>query len=71
MKKKILIEGMTCGNCVRHATEALSELIGVSDVEVNLAGKFALIEASNDVKDEDIKLALDESGYDVVGIEVI
>jgi copper chaperone CopZ len=71
MKKKILIEGMSCGNCVRHATEALSELIGVSNVEVNLEGKYALIETANDVKDEDIKLALDEAGYDAVGIEEI
>ena len=26
MKKKILIEGMSCKNCVAHVTEALEEL---------------------------------------------
>ena len=71
MKKKILIEGMSCGHCVNHAKEALSELNGVTSVAVNLDTKSAIIEASVDVKDEDIKFAIDDAGYDVVGIEAI
>ena len=69
MKKKVLIEGMSCGHCVNHVTEALSELNGVSNVEVNLEAKAALFDASADVKDEDIKFAIDEAGYEVVGIQ--
>lgn len=67
MKKRILIEGMSCKNCVAHVKNALEELAGVSEVEVNLEGKYALVEAteSNDV----LKATIEEEGYDVVGIE--
>lgn len=71
MAKKLLIEGMSCGHCVNHATEALSELPGVSNVKVSLETKSAVIDATSDVKDEDIKAAIDEVGYEVVGIEEI
>lgn len=69
MKKKISIEGMSCGHCVSHVKEALSELNGVTSVDVNLEAKSAVIEASTDVKDEDIKYAVDEAGYEVVNVE--
>ena len=69
MKKKILVEGMSCGHCVKHVKEALSELNGVTSVDVNLETKTAVLEATSDVKDEDIKFAIEDAGYEVVGIE--
>jgi copper chaperone len=71
MKKKILIEGMSCGHCVKHVIEALSELNGVTGVDVNLDSKSAVIETSLDVNDADIKFAIDDAGYEVKGIEVV
>jgi copper chaperone len=71
MKKKILVEGMSCGHCVKHVKEALSELNGVTNVEVDLASKSAVLEASVDVDDEKIRFAVDDAGYEVVGIETI
>jgi copper ion binding protein len=71
MKKRILVEGMSCGHCVKHVKEALSELNGVTNVEVDLAAKTAVLEASVDVKDEDIRFAIDDAGYEVAGIEVL
>lgn len=71
MKKKILIEGMSCGHCVNHVKEALTGLSGVVKVNVDLASKSAVIEASENVGDEVIKAAIDDAGYEVVGIEVI
>ncbi|WP_058953454.1 heavy-metal-associated domain-containing protein [Clostridium tyrobutyricum] len=71
MKKKILIEGMSCGHCVNHVKEALSELNGVTNVEVNLASKTAIIEATVDIEDKDIKFAIDDAGYEVVVIEIL
>jgi copper chaperone CopZ len=69
MENKILkIEGMSCGNCANHASEALKDL-GAKDVEVNLAKKFATAEISDDITDGAIKGAIEEVGYDVVGIE--
>lgn len=71
MKKKISIEGMSCGHCVNHVKEALSELNGVTSVDVSLEGKNAILDAKNDVKDEEIKFAIDDAGYEVVKIEVL
>lgn len=71
MKKKILIEGMSCGHCVNHVKEALMELEGVSGVNVTLDDKTAILEASKDINDEAIKFAIDDAGYEVAGIEEI
>lgn len=71
MKKKILVEGMSCGHCVNHVKGALSDLSGVTSVDVNLAAKTAIIETTVDISDEDIKFAIDDAGYEVVGIELI
>ncbi|MBC8060015.1 MAG: heavy-metal-associated domain-containing protein [Clostridiaceae bacterium] len=68
MKKKILVEGMSCGHCVNHVSEALKE-IGATEVEVSLERKLATAELAEDVTDEAIKVAIEDAGYDVVGIE--
>lgn len=67
MKKKILIEGMNCNNCVGHVKSALEGVAGVSSVEVSLEGKYALVET--EVDNGVLKEAIEEEGYDVVGIE--
>lgn len=38
------IQGMTCGNCVKHVEQALKSLSGISQLEVNLEKHEALIE---------------------------
>ncbi len=68
MKKKILVEGMSCGHCVNHVSEALKE-IGAKDVDVNLDKKLATAEISEDITDDVIKAAIEDAGYDVVKIE--
>lgn len=65
--KKILIEGMSCAHCVKHVKEALSELNGTKSVEVDLASKSAVFDGS--AEDSEIKAAVEDTGYDVVGIE--
>lgn len=67
MKKKILIEGMKCNNCVGHVRTALQEMDGVSLIEVNLGEKYALVET--EVDNEALKEVIEDEGYDVVGIE--
>lgn len=67
MKKKILIEGMSCNHCVTHVTNALEALEGVESVEVNLEGKYATVETN--IKNEVLKEAVEEEGYDVIKIE--
>ncbi len=69
MKKKLLIEGMSCGHCVMHVKNALMELDGVANVEVNLEDKSALVELSSAVEDSTLKEAVEDAGYDVVQID--
>ena len=38
------IQGMTCGNCVRHVEQALKKVPGISLLEVNLEKQEALVE---------------------------
>ena len=71
MKKRISIEGMNCNHCVNHVKVALSELNGVLNVEVNLAAKYAVIETKDEIKDEDIKSAIDDAGYEVTEIQEV
>lgn len=71
MKKRILIEGMSCGHCVSHVKETLEELKSVINVEVNLEAKAAVLDSTEEVSNEDIHFAIDEAGYEVVGIEVL
>lgn len=67
MKKKILIEGMSCGHCVSHIEEALGRINGVSNIKVNLEEKYAIV--YTDVKSELLKEVIEEEGYDVIKIE--
>lgn len=69
MKKKILIEGMSCGHCVNHVYEALDE-IRATDIKVSLEEGNAIAEVG-DITDEAIKEAIEDAGYDVVGIEEV
>jgi Cu2+-exporting ATPase/Cu+-exporting ATPase len=68
MKKVINIEGMSCNNCVKHVTKALSGVDGVKNVSVSLEDKKADVEVSADVSDEALKSAVEEEGYEVVSI---
>lgn len=69
MKKKINIEGMSCGHCVSHVKEALEELSNVKVLEVNLNEKVALVDT--DIDDTILISAIDEAGYDVMSIEAL
>ncbi|HBK67759.1 MAG TPA: heavy metal transport/detoxification protein [Firmicutes bacterium] len=69
MKKKILIEGMTCQHCVKHVEEALKELAGVQSVTVDLPGKVATLKLSQEVADEKLKAIIEDLGYEVTIIE--
>ena len=71
MKKMMKNEGMSCEHCVRRVKNALEEIIGLSNVEVDLDAKVATFDATDDVKDADIKYAVEEVGYEVVNVEIV
>ena len=71
MKKLIHVEGMGCQNCVKHVTEALEGVDGVTGADVSLEKNQAVVTLAKDVADDVLKAAIDEAGYDVAGIEAI
>lgn len=65
------VEGMTCGNCVKHVSEELGEIEGVSDVSVDLnAGGISpvTVTSTKPLGEDTVREAVDEAGYSVTAI---
>ncbi|MFA6708966.1 MAG: heavy metal-associated domain-containing protein, partial [Fusobacterium sp.] len=58
----------SCMHCVKHVTDALNGISGVTDVSVNLESKIAIFNALDNVKDETLKTTIEEAGYKVIKI---
>jgi len=54
---------MSCGNCVRHVTEAIEGVAGVKRVNVSLEQKSATIESDSPIDDALLRRAVEEAGY--------
>jgi copper chaperone CopZ len=64
------VTGMTCGHCVRSVQEELGALPGVTDVQVELVSggtSQVTITATEPLADDDIRAAIDEAGYQLLG----
>ena len=62
------VTGMTCGHCVSSVTEELSEIPGVTSVDVDLhAGGTSpvSITSERELSPEEISAAVTEAGYTV------
>lgn len=68
MTKTIKIEGMSCGHCAVTVEQALDKVDGVH-AKVNLRHKEAKVKMDNDVSNEVLKKAVEDTGYEVVSIE--
>ena len=62
-KKKLIIEGMKCHNCSSKVEEALKAVPGVTEVNVDLDGGKAVVVCGDDVKDEDLCMAVIDAGF--------
>lgn len=71
MKKKLLVEGMSCGHCVKHVEEALLEMDGVVSAKADLEDKIALVELNKEISDDAFKKAIEEAGYELAGVQDI
>ena len=56
------VTGMTCGNCVHHVTEEVSEIAGVNKVDVTLEGGNMAVESDAPIAFSDIVAAVEEAG---------
>ncbi len=69
MIKTIRIEGMSCMHCVGAVKKALGAVAGVGEVTVDLEKKQATVELKDPaVSDDALRHAIEEEGFQVVGI---
>ena len=61
------VTGMTCGHCVASVTEEVSELPGVSDVQVDLASGRVTVTADAPLGADQVRTAVEEAGYSLAG----
>ncbi|GAB3622814.1 heavy-metal-associated domain-containing protein [Mariniluteicoccus endophyticus] len=62
------ITGMTCGHCVNAVTEEVSEIDGVTSVDVQLEGGRMTVESDQPVDLTKITAAVEEAGDYVVAL---
>ena len=58
------VQGMTCEHCVRSVTEEVSEVAGVTAVDVDLASGRLTVDG--DADSAAVRAAVVEAGYQVV-----
>ena len=63
--ESMIIAGMTCNHCVLSVTEEVSEVPGVTAVEIDLASGRMTVEGEG-YSDEAIKAAVADAGYEVI-----
>lgn len=56
---------MTCEHCVRAVRSELSQIDGVTDVDVDLASGQVTMRTSVPVEPDAVRAAVEEAGYEV------
>jgi copper chaperone len=60
------VEGMTCAHCVSSVTEEVSEVPGVTSVDVDLASGRLTVTSEAPIDRSIVSDAVDEAGYKLV-----
>jgi copper chaperone CopZ len=63
--QRITVEGMTCGHCVAAVREEISQLPGVTAVEVDLDSGRVEVAAVGPIDAAALAAAVDEAGYTI------
>jgi copper chaperone CopZ len=61
------VVGMTCGHCANSVSEEVSQVPGVTHVDVDLASGGLTVTSDTEVDDDAIQAAVEEAGYQVAG----
>jgi copper ion binding protein len=59
------VTGMTCGHCVASVTEEVSQIPGVTSVDVDLESGGLTVTSEARVEDSAVRAAVEEAGYEV------
>ena len=60
---QLTVSGMMCDHCVRHVTDAISNVAGVHSVNVKLTEGIAIIESDLSLDLQSVKEAVIAAGY--------
>src|SRR5262245_57369709 len=68
---ELAVDGMTCGNCARHVTEALQSVKGVRSATVTLDAGQASVrwETGSDQNTDGLIRAVEKAGYSAKALE--
>ena len=64
--REYTVQGMTCAHCVMSVREEVSEVAGVTSVDVDLAAGRVTV-TGDGVADAAVREAVAEAGYEVTG----
>ena len=65
---KITVKGMMCEHCEAHVKKALEAIDGIESAVASHEQNLVTITNSKDVDETAIKAAVEEAGYEYVGI---
>jgi len=57
------VNGMTCGHCELSVREEVSEIPGVTTVDVSAATGRLIVGSDREIDDQDVIDAVEEAGY--------
>ena len=61
------VSGMTCSHCVASVKEEVSEIAGVTQVDVDLETGRLVVVSPDPIDPAAVRAAVDEAGYDITG----
>jgi copper chaperone CopZ len=61
------VSGMSCGHCEKSVSAEVAGLPGVTDVAADAKSGTVTISSQGPLDDEQIRAAVDEAGYELVG----
>ena len=59
------VEGMTCAHCVASVTKEVTQLPGVSGVDVDLSSGFVTVTSEAELDIDAVRAAVDEAGFEL------
>lgn len=62
------VTGMTCGHCEASVREEVSEIAGVSEIQVSSETGKLVVSSSGDIDDAQVLAAVEEAGYSAVRV---
>ena len=66
MKYELVIKGMMCQHCQKHASDALNAMEGVKLAEVNLSAGTAEVHAEREISMDEFAKVIADAGYELV-----